>query len=91
MDHPSRSGIISAAVIVRAAWIISRKVLFGAVRPMSELGNFSPAISVEGFEQETDSRRGKGINKKILEAMDNLRRLGVLFGISVDSRRKSEF
>ncbi len=50
---------------------------------LAELGNFTPAISVEGFEKETDKRRGKGVFKKIMEAMDNLREAGVMFGISV--------
>ena len=37
-------------------------------RRMAELGNVSPAISVEGFEYETDARRGKGVFKKILKS-----------------------
>lgn len=50
---------------------------------MGELGNISPAISLEGFERETDARRGPGVFKKILEAFERLRRHGVPFGISV--------
>lgn len=50
---------------------------------LSEVGNASPAISIEGFEKETDERRGKGIFKKIIQAMDNLREAGVMFGFSV--------
>jgi len=53
-----------------------------AVR-MAELGNITPAISVEGFEQETDARRGKGVHRRILNAFANLRRHGVPFGISI--------
>ena len=56
-------------------------------RKLSELGNFTPAISVEGFEKETDFRRGDGVYKKIMEAMDNLREEGVPFGISVTPTR----
>jgi len=52
-------------------------------KKLAALGNFTPAISVEGFEKETDERRGKGTFKKILEAMSNLKEAGVLFGISV--------
>lgn len=51
-------------------------------KKLAQLGNFTPAISVEGFEKETDERRGKGTFKKIMEAMDNLKEAGVLFGIS---------
>jgi MoaA/NifB/PqqE/SkfB family radical SAM enzyme len=49
---------------------------------LSELGNAAPAISIEGFEKETNTRRGKGTYEKIFEAMDNLKEAGVLFGFS---------
>ena len=50
---------------------------------LAQLGNFTPVISVKGFEKETDGRRGKGTFKKIMQAMDYLKEEGVLFGISV--------
>ena len=50
---------------------------------MAELGNISPAISVEGYEGETDARRGRGVYRKILEAYDNLAKHGVPFGVSL--------
>ncbi|MCP2519638.1 radical SAM protein [Candidatus Aminicenantes bacterium AC-708-M15] len=53
----------------------------------AELGNITPAISVEGFEKETDERRGKGVFKKILKAFENLRKHGVPFGISITATR----
>lgn len=56
---------------------------------MAELGNITPAISVEGFEQETDARRGKGVHRRILAAFDNLRKRGVPFGLSVTPTRKN--
>jgi len=56
---------------------------------MEELGNMTPAISVEGFENETDERRGKGIYRRILQAADNLRKHGVPFGISVTATRSN--
>jgi len=52
-------------------------------RRMAELGNISPAISVEGYEGETDARRGRGVYKKILAAYDNLAKHGVPFGVSL--------
>jgi MoaA/NifB/PqqE/SkfB family radical SAM enzyme len=52
-------------------------------KKLQEVGNITPAISIEGFEKETDARRGKGTHKKILEAMENLREVGVPFGISL--------
>lgn len=60
-----------------------------AAERMGELGNVSPALSLEGFEAETDERRGPGVFKKILEAFENLRRYGVPFGISVTPTRKN--
>ncbi len=56
---------------------------------LSELGNVTPAISVEGYEDETDERRGKGVYNKILKAMENLRKAGVPFGISVTATSKN--
>ncbi len=58
-------------------------------RKMAEVGNVTPAISVEGWEKETDARRGKGVFKKIQEAMDNLNAEGVPFGISVTATREN--
>ncbi|MFA5527440.1 MAG: radical SAM protein [Peptostreptococcales bacterium] len=46
------------------------------------VGNITFAISVEGFEAETDFRRGKGTYKKVMIAMDNLKKYGVGFGFS---------
>ena len=41
---------------------------------LSQLGNVTPAISIEGYEQETDERRGKGVYNKIMKAMENLKK-----------------
>lgn len=49
---------------------------------LGELGNFGLAISVEGFEEETDMRRGKGTYNKVMKAMDLLKKEGVVFGFS---------
>jgi MoaA/NifB/PqqE/SkfB family radical SAM enzyme len=51
-------------------------------KKLAELGNVAPAISVEGFEKETDARRGSGIFQRVLSAMENLKKNGVLFGFS---------
>ncbi len=50
---------------------------------IAESGNIFPAISVEGFEKETDERRGKGVFGNVLKAMELLRERGVFFGFSV--------
>lgn len=53
----------------------------------AEVGNITPAISVEGFEEETDKRRGKGVHQKILRAFGNLNEVGVPYGISITATR----
>ncbi|MCK4589647.1 MAG: radical SAM protein [Nanoarchaeota archaeon] len=59
--------------------LISKKV----AKELSILGNVAPILSLEGFEKETDARRGKNVYKKVMQAMDNLREAGVLYGFSV--------
>ena len=56
---------------------------------LGESANATPAISVEGFEKETDQRRGAGTFKKILRAFEHLRKAGVPFGISVTATSKN--
>ncbi len=56
-------------------------------KKLGELGNIIPAISVEGFEAETDQRRGAGVHQKILKAMANLKKEGVLFGFSATATK----
>ena len=51
-------------------------------RKLAELGNVLVNFSLEGFEEETDARRGKGVFQKIMQGMDNLREVGVPFGFS---------
>ncbi|MCF8229424.1 MAG: radical SAM protein [Bacteroidales bacterium] len=50
---------------------------------LEELGNVTPAISVEGYKEHTDKRRGKGVHQKIMKGFENLRNAGVPFGVSV--------
>ena len=49
---------------------------------MIRVKNFVPAISVEGFEQATDARRGDGTYQKVIKAMNVLRKNGLPFGVS---------
>ncbi len=57
------------------------------VQRLAELGNVMPCISIEGYEKETDLRRGEGHFKKIMGAMDRLREAGVVFGFSATATR----
>lgn len=56
---------------------------------LSSLGNVLPCISVEGFERETDARRGKGAFGRVVNAMDALKSSGVLFGFSATATRQN--
>lgn len=56
---------------------------------LARVGNITPAVSVEGFEAETDARRGKGVHKKILKAFKCMREAGVPFGISITATRQN--
>lgn len=49
---------------------------------MLRVKNFVPAISVEGFEEATDSRRGEGTYKAVVKAMEILKRKKLIFGAS---------
>ncbi len=49
---------------------------------MLRVKNFVPAISLEGDEEATDSRRGKGTYQKVIHAMSLLREKKLLYGIS---------
>jgi MoaA/NifB/PqqE/SkfB family radical SAM enzyme len=50
---------------------------------LANLGNVAPMISIEGFEEQTDARRGKGSFERAMKAMDNLREAGCLVGFSI--------
>ncbi len=49
---------------------------------MLRVGNFVPAISLEGFEAATDGRRGDGVYQKVTKAMSLLREKKLVYGIS---------
>ena len=50
---------------------------------MLRVGNFIPAISLEGFEEANDGRRGRGHFQKALDAMVLLRSHRIPFGVSI--------
>lgn len=49
---------------------------------MLRVKNFVPAISLEGMEEPTDSRRGEGVFNKVIHAMDLLKEKKLPYGIS---------
>ncbi len=54
---------------------------------IAELGNVIPCISVEGYEKETDARRGEGVYAKVMQAMENLHEARALYGFSATVTR----
>ncbi|MFW5774319.1 MAG: radical SAM/SPASM domain-containing protein [Tangfeifania sp.] len=49
---------------------------------MARLGNLNVFISIEGFREETDFRRGDGVFDKVIAAMDILKQRDIGFGFS---------
>lgn len=47
------------------------------------VGNLTFSLSLEGFEEANDGRRGNGIFEKVLHAMDLMKKYGLLFGTSI--------
>ena len=54
-----------------------------ASKRMTEIGNALMCVSIEGFRELTDARRGEGVFDRILETMDRLNRYRVPFGVSL--------
>lgn len=59
------------------------------VDKLARLGNVMPEISIEGFEHETNERRGKKIYQKVLKSMELLKQYRIPFGYSVAVTRKN--
>lgn len=53
------------------------------VNRLKSLGNVMPMLSIEGFEKETDKRRGTGVFNSVMNGMDLLSTNGIPFGTSV--------
>ena len=65
---------------------------------MQRVGNLSLSISLEGYEEVNDGRRGKGVYQKVMHAMELLKAHKLPFGVStcytsanVDSVSSEEF
>ena len=65
--------------------LITREV----AQRIASLGNLVPAISLEGWRERTDARRGKGVFDKVMLAMDNLYEAGSLLGVSLTATREN--
>lgn len=58
-------------------------------KKLAKLGNAVPCISLEGFKDATDARRGEGAWDKIMNAYDVLRKHGVIYGFSITATSKN--
>lgn len=54
-----------------------------------KVANMTPAISLEGWEETTDRRRGKGVFARVMRAMDLLKERGIPFGFSLTITREN--
>jgi MoaA/NifB/PqqE/SkfB family radical SAM enzyme len=58
-------------------------------KKFAELGNITPAISVEGMKETTERRRGKGFFDRIVNTLKLLKRYRVTFGISITATKEN--
>jgi MoaA/NifB/PqqE/SkfB family radical SAM enzyme len=49
--------------------------------------NFVPVISLEGYELDTDYRRGEGVYKRLQSIVKNLRKMGIFWSVSLTVTR----
>jgi len=54
-----------------------------------EAGNITFAISVDGFEESTDARRGAGVYGKLMHSVDILKEYGLFYGFSTTYHRNN--
>lgn len=59
------------------------------VDKLAKLGNVAVTISLEGFEEMTDWRRGAGTYQKIIKAYERLNAAGILCGASIMATSKN--
>lgn len=59
------------------------------VERIANLGNVAPAISLEGYEEGTDQRRGKGHFQKVMRGMALLQKAKVLFACSLTQTKEN--
>lgn len=53
------------------------------------IGNFAVLLSLEGYEEETDRRRGLGVFKKVLESAQLLKKMKRFWGFTVTLSRSN--
>lgn len=56
---------------------------------LADYGNVAVVLSIEGDEEETDSWRGKGVYKKIMQAFEHLDKVRIIIGTSATVTRQN--
>ena len=51
--------------------------------------NIIPVLSIEGNEEITDARRGKGVYKRLMESMNHMKENNLIFGASITVSRNN--
>ncbi|HEY8504096.1 MAG TPA: radical SAM protein, partial [Gemmataceae bacterium] len=59
------------------------------VRRLVEVGNVTPLVSIDGFKEQNDLRRGRGVWDAADRGMDRLRKAGVIFGVATTATGKN--
>ncbi len=59
------------------------------VRRLKEVGNVTPLISIDGWKEQNDLRRGEGVFEAAEQGMKRLKDSGILFGIATTATGKN--
>lgn len=66
-----------------------QRITKDVAKRLVEVGNAAPCMSIEGFEQETDTRRGRGVFRRVLQSARYLHEAGVMYGFSATGTMKN--
>jgi MoaA/NifB/PqqE/SkfB family radical SAM enzyme len=59
------------------------------IEKLSRLRNVVPVISLEGYEDDTDERRGEGVFKTVWDTLSKLKDRGIFWSVSMTVTRKN--
>jgi Radical SAM superfamily. len=57
------------------------------IKEVKRVGNLAFAVSIDGFEETTDARRGNKVYQRVMTAMEKMRDAGIIFGFSTTYMR----
>jgi MoaA/NifB/PqqE/SkfB family radical SAM enzyme len=60
-----------------------------SLRLLSEHRNLIPVVSIEGNEEQTDERRGRGVYQRVIDLIKKLNEHGIFYGTSVTVTTKN--